>query len=226
MGMMGSAVGRHAPRAVRRSGVRLTHAVVVWLLSMASKEREPRTADATDGPATTTDSGGTRSNPRAVADAIYQQHARAVLAYLSHRLPNLPDAEDMLADVFVAALRACAAGETPGLPWLLTVARRRVADFYRQRRQTPASGAIYSATLALPADAHAQPEAAALQAEEHRELLALVAQLPDDQQEALALRFAAGLRSPQIAMILGRSDEATRALLSRAVRRLRKEWTR
>jgi RNA polymerase sigma factor (sigma-70 family) len=70
----------------------------------------------------------------------------------------------------------------------------------------------------------ADPEWLALRAEERRELLTLIRRLPEEQQDALALRFAAGMRCPQIAQITGRNEDAVRKLLSRAVTRLRREW--
>ncbi|MEO7001719.1 MAG: sigma-70 family RNA polymerase sigma factor, partial [Ktedonobacterales bacterium] len=72
---------------------------------------------------------------RAQVDSLYQQHARAVLGYLCQRLPHQADAEDALAEVFCAALQTCARGQSIDLPWLLTVARRRAADFYRARQR-------------------------------------------------------------------------------------------
>jgi RNA polymerase sigma factor (sigma-70 family) len=160
------------------------------------------------------------SDPRSQAAALYEQHARAVLGYLCSRLPTLDDAEDALAEVFLAALTQCATGQTPGIGWLLAVARRRAADFYRHRRAAQSYTAVMSVALVASEEA---PEDVALRAEAVREALGLIAALPDEQRDALALRFAAGLRAPQIAAILGKSDEATRALLSRALRRLRKE---
>jgi RNA polymerase sigma-70 factor, ECF subfamily len=175
----------------------------------------------------TTVNGEERRDAAAQVDALYQQHSRMVLGYLYRRLPTLSDAEDVLAEVFLAALRHCAQGDEPGPGWLLLVARRRVADFYRERqRMPPAYEPAPGAPVTEVEDTRPQPEAAMIRAEEQREIAALIAQLPEEQREALALRFGAGLRSPQIAEVLGKSDEATRALLSRAVRRLRKEWVR
>lgn len=159
----------------------------------------------------------------AAVDALYREYARTVLAYLYHRLPTLPDAEDALADVFVAALRSSAQGETPDILWLMRVARNRAADYYRAagRRATAPIGPHLAE---LPSDPAFGPEQRALLAEERQELAALVARLPEEQREALLLRFGAGMRSAQIAAILGKSDEATRALISRGLRQLRKEW--
>ena len=192
--------------------------------------------DATPPAATTTTTTTTGGEPpyaqqiRAQVDSLYTRHARAVLGYLCQRLPHQADAEDALAEVFSAALQVCARGQAPDLPWLLTVARRRAADFYRSRQRRggmPVERGLDAAdALAWPADLQDDPEWRALHAEEARELAELIARLPADQREAIALRFAAGLPSAQIAVALGKSDEATRALLSRAMRRLREEWRR
>ncbi|HEV2235808.1 MAG TPA: sigma factor, partial [Ktedonobacterales bacterium] len=135
-------------------------------------------------------------SPAQVVDLLFQRHARAVLAYLAHRLPTLLDAEDALDDVFLAALNACASGQTLTGGWLMVTAQRRIADFYRRRQRA------LPLTAAEPADAQlagegSEPEWVALRGEEHRELLRLVARLPQAQQEVLALRFAAGLASPE-----------------------------
>jgi RNA polymerase sigma-70 factor (ECF subfamily) len=201
-----------------------------WLLALAAHHdprRLGRDAPATARAAAGATPPGGAGGPTAVMDEIYRAHARTVMAYLYHRLPTLADAEDALADVFVAALAACARDEVPGIGWLMATARRRVADFYRQRERAPhLMTAPMAAAAEQPADAAAEPEWVALSREERRELLALIARLPDEQREVLALRFASGLPSAQIAAIIGKSDEATRAILSRAVRRLRMEWVR
>lgn len=192
-----------------------------WRLALLSRGGLPASGRQQEAAAPVAASKGrhvqSEEDARALADRLYQEHAHAVLAYLCARLPTLPDAEDTLADVFLAALGQCATGEPPGIGWLLTVARRRVADFYRRRRVTTDLPASFAAAIATG------PEEQALRAEELCEVIARVARLPEDQRDALALRFAAGMRSPQIAAILGKSEEATRALLSRALRRLRKE---
>lgn len=198
-----------------------------WLSAVAAAvsraqdaDSTPHSADAEEAPAAPI-AQAPGGDAHAEVATLYELHARAVLGYLCARLPTLDDAEDALAEVFLAALAQCAAGQSPGLGWLLTVARRRAADFYRRRHMAQAL-ATAMAARSSPDDGDG-PEDATLHAEAVREALARVAALPDDQRDALALRFAAGLRAPQIAAVLGKSDEATRALLSRALRRLRKE---
>lgn len=167
-----------------------------------------------------------RPDLSALVEQLYQEHAAMVLAYLNARLPSLADAEDMLADVFMAALRAGNAQDPPGAGWLMTVARNRVADFYRHRSRTDARHLAPMGAEETPAGESDDPEWLALREEERRELLRLIRRLPDEQQDLLALRFASGLRCPQIAQLTGRSEDSVRKLLSRTVSRLRKEWSR
>lgn len=169
---------------------------------------------------------GDRPNTNALVEQLYQEHAATVLAYLHARLPSLTDAEDMLAEVFMAALRAGDAKEPPGVGWLMTVARHRVADFYRHRSRTEERHLMSAGTEEAVAGESDDPEWLALREEERRELLRLIRRLPEEQQDVLALRFASGLRCPQIAQLTGRSEESVRKLLSRMVTRLRKEWSR
>jgi len=52
----------------------------------------------------------------------------------------------------------------------------------------------------------------------------VLATLPPDARELLALRFAAGLSTAQIAAVIGRSDAATRKRLSRLMQTLQEHY--
>ena len=51
-------------------------------------------------------------------------------------------------------------------------------------------------------------------------MMAALETLPDDQREALRLRYLIGLPSKEIAQKLGKSDGAVRVMLSRSLSRL------
>ena len=53
-----------------------------------------------------------------------------------------------------------------------------------------------------------------------------VKQLPDDRREALIMRFALGMDNREIARALGRTDGATKVLIHRAIRQLRRSSRR
>ena len=68
----------------------------------------------------------------------------------------------------------------------------------------------------------AGPEALSLRGEELRELRDAIGFLTTDQQEALALRFAAGLSAEEAAQVMGRRAGTVRGLTHRAICSLRR----
>jgi RNA polymerase sigma factor (sigma-70 family) len=66
-----------------------------------------------------------------------------------------------------------------------------------------------------------QPEAAVIRQESLTRFEAMLAPLNDDQRDLLALRFVVGLPTREIVTIVGKSDGAVRAQLSRALKTLK-----
>ena len=105
--------------------------------------------------------------------------------------------------------------------WLVRIAWRLALDRKRKRKpdQMDAAFTRQLASASVPADqalSHAQQMAA---------VLAAIDTLPKPERNALLLSTQQELQTAQIAAILGRSESATRALLSRARSRLRERLT-
>ncbi len=156
--------------------------------------------------------------------AVYQRYAPALFAYLYRRAGSLEDTEDLLFEVFQAAL------ERPGFEqlgakeqeaWLWCVARNKAMDHHRRRMRRQG----LSLEL-VPEDVYEQdeetPETLLLRREEYARLYASIQRLPAAQREIVHLRFAMGLRSAEIATVLHKSEGAVRVTLSRALKLLRK----
>jgi RNA polymerase sigma-70 factor (ECF subfamily) len=154
--------------------------------------------------------------------ALYEQHASAVLMYLRRHGAQNEDAEDLLLEVFLAAMESSTLlnmGSGEQRAWLQRVAHNKLVDHQRQtfRRRFVALDEAMEALF----DEDSAPEHVALRNENHTQLREHLATLPELQQEVLHLRFALGLRSKEIAQVLNKSDEAIRTLLSRAINVLR-----
>lgn len=153
--------------------------------------------------------------------AVYAEHVPAVWRYVRCRIPDHHEAQDVTSDVFVRALNRWetydpARGSVAA--WLCGIAHHAVADWWRDRRRRPVLA------QEMIADCLADDEAADAGVRRDELLRALgqaLAGLDDRERDALALRFAAGLRSAEIGRILGTSAGATRVMLSRAVAKLR-----
>ena len=158
-----------------------------------------------------------RDDPAAFG-LLYQRHVERVFRFLRARGASEELAADLTAITFERALghiHRYRPGEAGIAPWLLRIARNAYIDAGRRRPTVPLDDAL------AVADPGRSPEEAAIATDQRRAVLALVATLPEIQQEALALRFAAGLSSREIGEVIGRSEDATKKLLSRALAALR-----
>ena len=150
------------------------------------------------------------------ADALHRRYLADVFAYIARRVPDRQEAEDVTAEVFAAAFTALPGrrGAQGPYPWLLGIARRKVADSLRRRgRQAGRVGAL---TDDLPAAVRDLPEATLARQERAGLIRELLAALPEDQREALLLHYVEGLPQVEVAAVLGRSPAAVNSLLQRA----------
>jgi RNA polymerase sigma-70 factor, ECF subfamily len=143
----------------------------------------------------------------------------AVLRYLRMAAPVA--AEDLAADTWISVIRGLARfrGDEQNLrTWVFTAARHRAMDWHRQAVRRPVASLPVEllAALAAPDD----PAAAVLEAQSTQAALALLAELPPDQAEVVALRVLGGLGVAEVAQIVGKRPGAVRVLAHRGLRRL------
>ena len=150
---------------------------------------------------------------------LYDGLVEPIYRYIAMRLRRREDAEDVTQLVFeriVAALPRYRHEGRPFTAWAFRIARNAVIDHQRRYRPTEPLGAI-----AEPADDMVL-EALSLRDEEVRELRAAIRCLTPDQQEALALRYGAGLSADEAARVMGRQAGTIRGLTFRAIESLRR----
>jgi RNA polymerase sigma-70 factor, ECF subfamily len=158
-------------------------------------------------------------------DDLHARYFDSVFAYVSFRVPSRAEAEDITAEVFVAAVIALPKFRRECRPaaWLLGIARRKIAEAAsrRGRRRERLDAELTEAerdslSLLLASDLGQLPEEALLHEEARRVMRHLVAALPEPQREALLLQVVHDLSIREIAQMLGRSPAATNSLLQRA----------
>ncbi|HET7641187.1 MAG TPA: sigma-70 family RNA polymerase sigma factor [Ktedonobacteraceae bacterium] len=156
--------------------------------------------------------------------ALYERYGQVIFGYLRLHMHSLEDAEDLLLEVFLAALEhdnlsAFSPGEQ--LAWLRRVAHNKLANVYRRASRSPqvALDAIVETILE-----EESPEQLTLRQEERGQLRAYIKKLPPLQQQILQLRYGDGLRCPEIALLLNKREGAVRKLLSRSIIFLRQVY--
>lgn len=172
-----------------------------------------------------------QADPQAFA-ALYRAYVGPIYRYHHAHVRAAQDAEDLTAATFGAALASLGhyREQDHFAAWLFAIAHHALLDFQRRQRRlgvltdprgddTDAAGAI-----AALADGALSPEGRAIRADEAARLHRLLAALPDDQREAVTLRYFAELRPAEIGAVLGRGDGAVRTLLHRALGRLRRAY--
>jgi RNA polymerase sigma factor (sigma-70 family) len=157
---------------------------------------------------------------------LFQKYAKVILIYLDRRISNKEDAEDVLLEVFLAALEnsvwmTLTDGEQ--LAWLRRVARNKLIDHYRQKTRHQATP-LHENHEMLNGDENLLPEYLALRHETLAFVYSEIAALPKLQQEVLRLRFAQGLHTKEIALMLNKTDIAIRIILSRTLNQLRRSF--
>ncbi len=155
--------------------------------------------------------------------ALYQRYAPGIFAYLYRETSSREDAEDILLEVFLAALERenfLAASEKEQQAWIWRVAHNKVADHFRRFARHP-SVSLQQVMETLYGNEDMAPEQVTLKQEEYARLYATVKELSELQQEVLLLRFGHGLSCAEIAPVLEKSEAAVRMLLSRTLKLLR-----
>jgi RNA polymerase sigma factor (sigma-70 family) len=165
-----------------------------------------------------------KATPDSTAIAgLYEKYWLTLLVYIRPMLPSLEDAEDVLVEVFLAALESdilAVLAEKPQIAWLRRVAHNKAIDHHRHSARRPAMH-LEDVAEHLFDDDELGPERVVLRHEEVKFLMLRVAELPGPQQEVLQLRFGYGLRCAEIARRMNRSEGAVRTLLSRTLNLLR-----
>lgn len=154
---------------------------------------------------------------------LYELYAARLLAFIHRQIASLHDAEDILLEVFLLAVQHAPVllplAEQKQQAWLWTVARNRIADYYRLLKRRPG---IPLDSIDDIEDTLITPEQEILRVEKDAELHRMIQKLPQQQQRVLTLRFLAELPCSEIASIMGKSENATRTMLSRAMHTLRR----
>ena len=152
---------------------------------------------------------------------LYDRYASTLLSYLYCQVSSRQDAEDLLLEVFVAALHnqhLFRLSDEQQLAWLRRVARNKVIDQYRH-------GAVLSLLpleqVQETEDDELTPERRAIQQEQYEHLYRSLEQLSPLEQQLIRLRYGNGLRLVAIADILEKPDGTVRKLLARTLRKLR-----
>lgn len=172
--------------------------------------RIPSSAD--DDEYVSSDHTVSRSGPDGLL-AVYDDALPAVYGFVVRRCGDRAVAEDVTSETFLAAMDTVRRDTStePSTPWLIGIARHKLADHWRRMQRTPEPVDDLPESADDAWDAHLDAMVA------HHTL----ATLSPIHRSALTLRYVDDLPVAQCAEILDRTVGATEALLTRAKRAFR-----
>ena len=150
-------------------------------------------------------------DPSRFAD-LYEQNFYRVYAYISRRVGDRAQAEDLTAEVFreaLAGIQKFAWRGVPFIAWLLRIASRAIADHWQRSGRESGN----------PAHDAARPGPEEI--ERSAMLFQLVDRLPEAQFRVIHMRFVEQKSIREIAAEMNRSEGAVKQLQLRAIENLR-----
>jgi RNA polymerase sigma-70 factor, ECF subfamily len=152
---------------------------------------------------------------------LYEAYFDKIYRYISFKVRNDMEAEDMTQQVFMKVLKSISSYKSKGVPfssWVYRIAHNLVVDFMRQQNKK-ATVDIDGIQLVSPAE---DPQQMIEKQIDVEDLKKATRSLTASQQEVLSLRFAGELSIFECAQIMGKSEGAIKALQHSAVLALRK----
>ena len=148
---------------------------------------------------------------------LYDRYVQRVYRYCYYRTSNASDAEDLTAQIFLAALEALPRYRQDGhfAAWLFSIARRKLTDHYRRVPHLPLDEALLPPIendLAFDVE----------NSQRRERLLRQVQHLAEEEQELIYLRYVADLSFAEMASMLRKNEEAVKKTLYRLIARLKR----
>jgi RNA polymerase sigma factor (sigma-70 family) len=149
-------------------------------------------------------------------EQLYDDHAQALYGFLAYRTGDRVLAEDLLSETFERALGARKRFNRrrgSAKSWLYSIA----LNCARNAARAQVSERRALERLGAPSEA----ADAGLPFEDREELAGALARLAPEERDTLALRFGAGLSSPDIARVTGEPLTTVEGRVYRGLRKLR-----
>ncbi|MFJ2027036.1 sigma-70 family RNA polymerase sigma factor [Streptomyces sp. NPDC087897] len=152
--------------------------------------------------------------------AVYRAVQPRLLGYI-RTLVGDSDAEDVASEAWLQIARDLDrfSGDADRFRgWTARIARNRSLDHLRMRSRRPAIAGDETELTARPAESDTAGDA--IEALDTDRTMSLIAQLPQDQAEAVVLRVVVGLDAKSAAQTLGKRPGAVRTAAHRGLKRL------
>ncbi|HMN11630.1 MAG TPA: sigma-70 family RNA polymerase sigma factor [Bellilinea sp.] len=149
---------------------------------------------------------------------LYEQYVSLIYNYLLSRVQNSAIAEDLTSQTFLSAVENRSSVKDPEKvrPWLFTIARNKANDHFRRAKRYPEQAFEEEVDHLI-----APGSASSAEQDELISLRRLVRQLPPLEQQIIHLRLSSGLTFPDIARVIGTSENRIKKIYYKVIERLK-----
>ena len=151
---------------------------------------------------------------RAIIERLFRRYAKGISSYLLTRVGDPDTAEAITARVFLTVVRRFDQCHSSPVGWLWAVVRSELAQEFRGRRDVVPLGD----DLVAPDDGPAEQVE---RREMQKRMRAAVAELNEDEQQVITMKFFLHMRNNEIAEATGQTAGNIGVRVHRALRRLR-----
>ncbi|PJB49752.1 MAG: hypothetical protein CO102_03080 [Candidatus Brennerbacteria bacterium CG_4_9_14_3_um_filter_43_9] len=160
-------------------------------------------------------------NLRKIFSKIYDRYIDKIYRFIFFKVNSQEIAQDLTSETFLKGWESFKNGTKIENPqaYLYKTARNLVIDFYREKGKVQ----IVSADNPLIPDPAPNLEEKAMLSSELGQIRQALTELNDDYQNVIIWYYLDDLSISEISQMLGRTDDATRVLLHRALKTLKEK---
>ena len=150
---------------------------------------------------------------------LFEENYEKIVNYISARISNFSEAEELAAEVFLKALEHIDGFKNKGVPieaWIYKIAHNITVDYYRKKKYP-----TITIEDVINMESYHNTEKKVIENLDKEEIKQALSKLSPLQQQVIQLRLISGLRSKEVAEIMEKSDGAIRELQRSGLKALR-----
>jgi len=154
---------------------------------------------------------------------LYEEYFSPIYRFIYFQVKHSQEAEDLAQVVFLKAFRGMESYKLTAAPfraWLYQIARNTVKDFWKKKKDIILNEPD-KVFPQIPDDSNLLEES--LKKEDAEVLMKNISELSEDHRDIIIMHSIEGLAYVEISEIVGKNEEALRALKHRAIKVLRKK---
>lgn len=153
---------------------------------------------------------------------VYETYFKRVYNYISYRINNHADTEDLVSQVFSRVIEKYDTYDPKRAvieAWIIGIAKNVVMDYFRTSQKMPT---VELETVETYLDSGQTPDQILIRNEQNTDLMLALNELSERERNIVALKYGAELANTQIASVMKLSESNVGVILFRSLKRLRK----